>query len=198
MAACKPDSVGRPTAPLLRDAELRLWGEAEDALRAARERADQIDQASREAFAQESARGYAKGRAGGAEEAARIVTAAAAAADALLHRLEAELPGIVCDIVEDMLGAMPATELVTSAVRHALGRVRLGAAATLRTAPGSLGALRAALDAPGGELVRLEADPALEDGRCVLSGEFGAIELDVAAQLRVLRSTLLPVAEAQP
>ena len=192
-------AIGRPTAPLLRAAELRIWSEAEDARRAAREIADRTRAEARDTFERERDRGHAEGFAAGAEEAARVVANASAAANAMLQRIEADLPGIVHGILENVLGAFPASELVAPAVRRALGRVRLGASATLRTAPGDLLVLRAALDGLS-EVppVRLEPDPELEPGRCVLNTEFGAVELGVAAQLRALKAALVPVAEATP
>ena len=196
MIDASTSTTGRPTAPLLRAAELQLWGEAEAALRRARQCAKRVRAEARTAAAQERERGYAEGHAAGAEQVARIVASASAAAEAMLRRIETELPELVHGIVEGVLGAFPVAELVTPAVRHALGRVRLDASSTLRAAPDDAAALRTVLDeAPGGTLVRLEPDPALDPGRCVLSGEFGTVELGVAAQLRALQETLASTPE---
>ena len=182
--------AGHPVAPLLRAAELRLWHDAEQALQQAREDADQISSAAHAAAAEERDRGYAEGLSAGQEHAAATMAATAAAAEALLLRLEADLPQLVHGIVESILGEVPHSASLVSAVRHALGRLRLGPSMTLRAAPDDTATLRAALDGPGSSLIRIEPDPALKSGSCVLSGDLGVVELGVAAQLRALKAAL--------
>lgn len=190
MPDTRPVAVGRPAGVLVPGAELAVWASADEALREARLRAEEILASARAAHEAERARGRAEGYAEGAEEAAQLTVRAAAAAAAQLDRIEAALPELVGDTVAGILGSFDVRDLVAPAVSRALGRLRRGATATLRASPGCVEPLRALLAALGTEAVRLEPDPGLVDGRCVLSSEMGDVELGVDAQLRALRAGL--------
>lgn len=187
---CKLPGVGRPANPLVRRAELGVWASASEALEAARAKAEGIVSAAHAAHEAERQRGHAEGRREGAEQAACLIAGATAEAAARLDRIEAALPALVAEAVANILGAFDIRDLVAPAVSRALGQLRRGASATIRTSPGCLEQLRAALAGLGGGAIRIEPDPGLEDGRCVLSSELGDVELGIEAQVRALRAGL--------
>lgn len=186
-----PALPGRPAANVVRAAELRVWHDAAAMLADTKQQAADMHAASAAAFEAERRRGYDEGLERGAAEIAERVTATAAAADALLQQIERALPGLVCDAVGNLLGAFDLGDLLRPAIRHALGRLRLNAAVTIRVAPDGVAAVRAACDAPGGASgLHVQADPGLAPGRCLLESELGTVDLGIEAQLSILRSAL--------
>lgn len=190
-----PDDRGlqaRPVGPVVRAAELCLWREAAAALENAVTEAASLRGTATDAYEAERRRGYDEGREQAATEVARRLLAMEQAANAANREVEAALPGLVCDIIETILGEREPAELLRRAVRHALGRMRRGASASLRASPDCQAALRAAIDEMphGADGLRLEVDPALAPGRCLFESELGVVELGVEAQLRLLRETM--------
>lgn len=179
--------VGRPAAKIIRAAELCVWQDAAAMLANAKRQAAGTLAASAVAFDAERQRGYDEGLERGASEMAERMIAAAAAAAALLQQIERALPSLVCDAVENLLGTFDLRDLLRPAVQHALGRLRLNAAATIRVSPESVAAVRAACDATG---LTIQADPSLAPGRCLLETELGTVELGLEAQLSILRSAM--------
>jgi type III secretion protein L len=183
----------KPLGPVVRGHEVGIWGQAAEALAAAERHCDSMRASAQEAYQRERQRGYDDGWAAGAAEAARLVAAAAARVEQHANALEKELPALVADIVGQILGSFDPGELLSHAVRHAVGQVRTGADLHLRVAPQGAESLRrslADLARPNGAGVRIEVDPAIKPGDCVLCSEFGNIELGIAAQVRALREEL--------
>jgi len=187
----------RPDGPILKAAEVAIWGEAEAALAAARQHAAQAREWARDLLETERARGHAEGRAAGAEEAARLLAETATRATDYIAALERDLPTLVHDLVARILGEFEPGERIARVVGHAVERLRPDAQAVLRFAPGEADAVRKALEGLGGHALRIEPDPSLAPGECTLRSAVGRVELGVEAQLRALRDGLLR-AEARP
>lgn len=183
----------RPYGPVLKAAELLQWQEGAAMLADAAEQAAALRASSAAAHDAECRRGYEEGREQAAAELAQRLLVIDDAASSAARAFEAALPGLVCDIVEGILGERPAMEQLRLAVRRALGRIRHDGTGSLRAAPDCQDALREALSAmPHGSAgLRVEVDPGLAPGRCVFESELGVVELGIAAQLRVLRETML-------
>lgn len=185
------DTAGRPAAPVVRAADLRVWHEAAAVLADAEQQRAEMRESGLAAFEAERRRGHEEGAERGAAEMAQRMLVMGAAAEAALDGIEQALPGLVCDVVESLLGQFDLHDLLRPAVRHALGRLRLGTAATIRVAPEDMVAVRAACaeaDVPAG--LRIEADPSLSRGRCLVESDLGTVELGLEAQLAVLRANL--------
>ena len=184
----------RPAGPVVPAAEAAVWTEAKQALDEARRWAEAKKRRARAAYAAEKKRGYRDGVQEGAEAAATLMAETAAAVDRHVAGLEGALPTLVLEIVEDILGAFDAGELLALAIRKALSAVRDGARVTLSVAPAMADDLRARLadllDGEGAGPVELEADPGLDDAACVMRSALGIVELDIETQLRALRQGL--------
>ena len=191
MPDSKPPGAVRPAGALVRGAELGAWASASGALRDARAGAESILASAHAARDAERRRGYAEGYGEGAERAAALIARATADAAARLDRIEAALPELVADTIARILGSFDVRDLVVPAVSQAMGQLRRGASATVRASPSCVEPLHTLLAETGGEAIRLEPDPGLADGRCVLSSELGDVELGIEAQLRALRQGLL-------
>jgi type III secretion protein L len=186
--------ISKPLGPVVRGQDVDVWRRANEALEAAERHRQRMRAYAHDAYRREEQRGYADGWTAGAAEAARLVAATAARVEQHMETLERELPALVVDIVEHMLGAFDPGALLARAVRHALGRLRTGADVHLHVAPEHAESLRQSLThlegLSGGKHLRIEVDPAIEPGRCVMCSEFGNVELGIAAQVRALREGL--------
>ncbi|AOX16633.1 type III secretion system stator protein SctL [Kozakia baliensis] len=189
-----PDSFPtlRPDRIVLRPEEMALWCDASTAYRTALKDAATLRANAQAAYDAERERGFKKGLDDGSVEMARRILAANDAAAQILHDLEAGLPTIVADVVEDILGRIDMKELLPLAVRHTLGRLRYGTFATLRVAPDCVAALRPVIEQLNTQTssIHLDVDSSLTAGRCILESELGVAELGIAAQLNVLRERL--------
>lgn len=183
---------GRPAGPVVRASELPVWHEAADMLAAARAESRLLREDAAVYRAAEGERGYEEGQARAASLlSSRLLELDQAAATAL-GGMETALPGLVCDLIVEMLGRLPPGEGLRLAVGHALTRLRRGTAATLRVAPADRPVLDAVLAEAGPPALGLaiETDPALAPGRCLLESGLGSAELGLEAQIRVLRETI--------
>jgi type III secretion protein L len=186
--------ISKPLGPVVRGQDVHIWDRANEVLEAAERHRQRMWAYAREAYRREKQRGYTDGWAAGAAEAARLVAATAARVEQHADALERELPALVLEIVERILGAFDPGDLLSHAVRHALARLRTGTDVHLRVAPAQAESLRqllAPLDGlSGAKHLLIEVDPAIEPGGCMLCSEFGNVELGIAAQVRALREGL--------
>ncbi|MBO1360442.1 type III secretion system stator protein SctL [Acetobacter sacchari] len=189
------DSVDKPlpNAPILSPEELTRWCDAETAWRIARQDAAAL---RREVAIQCEAarkRGYAEGMEQAKAEIAHHILATAHAAASALRVIEESLPTLVGDVVQEMLGQVDLSEVLPIAIRHGVARVRRGTEVTLRLSPDCAPLLKTMLAElhDGGSVLRVDVDPTLGPGRCVLESEFGTAELGLEAQMRVLRERLM-------
>jgi type III secretion protein L len=184
----------KPAGPVIRSEEAGLWSEAASALEAARLHVESTKSWVQSAYESEKKRGFEEGWSAGAQEAARLVAATAARTDLYARDLERNLPDLVLSVVERILGPFDPGELLSRAVTLAVGRLRTGAEIRVQVSPDRAEDLRRSLGdlnpLNGALLVRVEADPGLTSGSCVLQSEFGNVELGIEAQMRALREGL--------
>jgi|GEM_PF-6067191 len=182
----------KPSTTLLTPAEMALWQDADTAYRTALQDAHTLRANAQAAHAAERQRGYAEGRAHAATEMADHILKTTDMAARMIRDIETGLPDIVADVIEDMLGQVDLDEVLPIAITHGLSRIRRGASAHLRIAADCAAPLRHLSDDLNAtdSLIRIEIDPALSPGRCVLESEFGTAELGLDAQIRVLRERL--------
>ncbi len=173
-----------------------------DRVRRATEAAEQeargiLEEARREAV-RERTRGYQEGLVQARQEAA--VQAVALRAEAMLLRAEAgdRLIRLAVELAQRVLHQElhTAPDAVEGLARAALAQVSWCQRITLRLHPDDARALEAAnprltegLD-PGAEL-RLEADPTLDYGDCLVETESGDLDASVKVQLAALEQALL-------
>ena len=187
-----------PTAPgvrILRAARADAWQDGYRFLAEASQTAEQIKHAAREVYSAERARGYADGRAEGAQEATRLVTDAAAKVDRYLATLDVEVARLVIDIVRRILGEFDGVDLVSRAAAQAVTDFRREKALKIAVHPEALERVRAALPAAIqegslGPSVTIESDPHLGKQACVVSTEFAVVDASVETQLSAIADAL--------
>ncbi|EIM31006.1 type III secretion system stator protein SctL [Microvirga lotononidis] len=181
----------RPMGPLIPASELEIWHCAAKARDAAERHRQRVRRWARSAYQRERARGHAEGLNTGAEETARLIARAVSEVARRKAVLEQELPQLVLEIIGDLLGAFDQSELLVTAVRHAIERNYSGAEVCLHVHPEQVDLLaRAFVECDGREgrpRVRVDPDPTLSPQQCVLWSEYGNVELGLDAQMRALR-----------
>jgi type III secretion protein L len=184
-----------PAGPIVRQEAFGIWSEAQAALDAAERHRKRMRSWTLSAYQRERQRGKDEGLLAGREEAARLVARTAARANSYLNQLERDLPTLVLEMIENLLGQLDPGDLLARAVRNAVIRLRTDGELRLRVAPEQAAVLRAALadigDENGASMTKIEIDPTLSAGQCVLWSELGNIELGLEAQIRALRQGLL-------
>lgn len=196
----KPDL--RPAGPIVRAVDAGTWTDAADAIAGANRYAERTRGWARAAYVRARERGFAEGRTEGVAEAGRLAADASAQTTRLLAAIEGQLPRLVLEVVEGILGSFDPGEILPFAVRQAVSRLGNGAEVRIRVAPALAEEMRRVVDelgdVGGARAIRVEADPGLEPGACVMWSEFGNVDLSVAAQLKAFRSGLEAASPAEP
>jgi type III secretion protein L len=191
----------RPGGSVIRAEEASRWLDGQAYLECARDRSAQIIAEAEEARESERRRGFEEGRRAGVEEAIRLIAATKVEADRFVVRLEAELAGLVVEIMGEILEPFDPLDLSARAVVKALQKLRGRSQLTLLTAPADVAELHARLlDILGKDHERMptsiEADPRLDRGRCLLVSEFGQVEVTVDTQLQLIAQALRTIGDA--
>ncbi|XIA67445.1 type III secretion system stator protein SctL [Bradyrhizobium sp. TZ2] len=201
--ALPADPQIRPIGPLIPAAELGIWSDALQTRALAERYLHQVRSWARKAYERERAHGHSEGLKTGSDEMAQLVAQAACELARRKAVLEQELPQLVLDILDDVLGSFDPGEMLVRTVRHAIERTYGIAEVCLHVSPVKADALIrefAAFDGRNGRpKLTIDPDPTLTPDRCVLWSEFGNVDLGLAAQLRILRAGLVPSSqESEP
>jgi flagellar assembly protein FliH len=178
---------------------------ASGALQTARQVEDELAALSREAHAEGYARGYAEGRAAGEQAAASDMRARLSSFDAMLAQLSAPLAAFDQALVEDIaqLALLIARHLVRRELKTAPGEVVGVVRETMRLLPLASQGTSVRLHPDDVELVRgafaaseepiawrLEADPLITRGGCVVDSASSHIDATVEARLAAIASKM--------
>jgi len=185
----------RPSARILRAAEARELQQGYALVENVRREAQQLREASRRAYAAEYAQGYDDGKARGQEEAARLISEAAAKVDRYLGGIQNEVVSLALGVVERVLGEFDVGTLVAQAARQAVAELRRGKHLKVQIHPGALDKVRDALDAvlrdsQLGMTVEIDTNENLALGACTLSTDFAVVDASIDAQLRAIEGAI--------
>lgn len=175
------DLPNGPTRKILRVADQAAWSDGYRFL-------DEV----KRVHAQEQQRGYAEGKAAGAQEAAQLIMETTAKVDRYLASLDREVAGLALDIVRRVLGEFDKTELVARAAATAVADFRREKALKIAVHPSAEARVRdvvAHYTRPGLSVV-VEGDPALGQTDCLLSSEFAIVNASIEAQLEAMARAL--------
>jgi len=178
---------------------------ASGAVQTARQVEDGLAGLSREAHAEGYARGYAEGRAAGERAAAADMTARLACFDAIMSQLSAPLAAFDQALVDDVaqLALLIARHLVRRELKTAPGEVVGVVRETMRLLPFATHGTTVRLNPDDVELVRtafaaseepiawrLEADPLVTRGGCIVDSASSRIDASVEARLAAIASKM--------
>ncbi|MBO0711693.1 MAG: type III secretion system stator protein SctL [Acetobacteraceae bacterium] len=182
-----------PGGRILRPAEAEAWQKGHRFLAAVRTTANRIEEAARETYAAEYARGYAEGRSAGAAEATRLLGETALKVDRYLAALQPEISSLALEIARQVFGELDVRELVARAAIQALEQFRREKCLKVTVHPTALDLARAALAAHlegAGPTIIVESDPALGKGACVVASDFAVVDASIETQLQALATAL--------
>jgi type III secretion protein L len=182
-----------PGVRIVRAADLEAWQDGYRFLAAARSAAQQIDDTARQAHATEFVRGYAEGRSEGASEASRLICETTLKIDRYLAKLERELAALALTVVRRVLGEMDVGDLVARATSQVLDDFGRAQWLKVTVHPVAVDQVRTAvsrLTAGIVATVTVEADPALNEGACVIASDFAVVDASIETQLQAFAAAL--------
>ena len=180
---------------VFKEAEYAALLDAAAVLEAARDEAARVS----EQAARDAAHALEQGRAEGLQRAqaeyAQHLAADALATQRQLQALREAMAQIVVRAVGQFMAEVDPARLLESALRRVDALLRAEPFVALRVAPPQADALRRALAALGEDAgwalgAAVSADPALADGRCVVSTASGTLEIGMDAQLEAFRKAV--------
>jgi type III secretion protein L len=185
------DLPREPGVNVLRAAEAAVWQDGFQLLAAARRAAAEVNEIARKTYAVEHARGFAEGRAAGANEAARLVSETTAKVDRHLASLAQDIGALALGVLRRVLGELDAGELIARAAAQAVGEFRREKWLKVTVHPAVADRVRAALAGlppDGGPTVAVESDPALDERACIVASDFAVVDASLEAQLEAFAS----------
>jgi flagellar biosynthesis/type III secretory pathway protein FliH len=123
----------------------------------------------------------------GARAAAKLLVEAAICADEYVKARETELIDLAFAIAHRIIADLSPDEALMRAAQTAFAEHRRGSLLTIRVAPNSAGALRAALvEHQASAQIEVEIDPGLAPGSCILVHDKGRSSIGIIDQFRAL------------
>ena len=194
LVAILKQGAWRTHGRVMKSADYARLREASGLLAAAREEAGELRERSAAAFEEEKKRGFEAGLKEAKAELARMQIAQAERSRTWVEGMERRLAELVAEAVERILGELDDTEVLARVVRRALDDFQGLPSLRLRVAPETAEPLRRALAEQlrrnAATPVRIEPDPSLGAGDCVLESPLGVVDLSLPHQLDVLRRAL--------
>lgn len=187
------DLPAEPGLRIVRAAQVDAWRDGFRFLAAIREAAGKVEDNARSTYAAAYAKGYAEGRAAGAIEATRLVRDTALGVDRYLAKLEGEIGALALSIVRRMVGDLDRADLVARAAAQAVAEFRQEKTIKVTVHPAAADRISRALAGlthSNGATVTVEADPALDQGACIVASDFAVVDASIETQLQAFAAGL--------
>lgn len=181
-----------PGTRVLTAAESGLLLEANNLLAATALRVREMEDAAKEAYAEQRTQGYEDGQEACRSEYAQKVLEVALQSVDFIESLEQTVVKVVTEAIERVIGEMDNDERIVRIVRTALSAVRNQKRVVVRVAPADEKAvvegLAAMISREHGTSGFLDviADVRLPVGSCILESELGVVDASLDTQLRAL------------
>lgn len=184
-----------PGTKIIKREAYQAFCAAEDIIRLAEKRAEEIlDKAyldREEHFRQ----GYMDGQKEGQREFAEKMIDLSLEADVFISETEAAVANIVTSAMHKILGDMDLQERITAVVKEALYYVRNQQRVTVRVASAELPMVKEMIDETLAAHFNIQAldvvgDPELAPGSCLLDSNLGIVDACVSTQLETLTSAI--------
>jgi type III secretion protein L len=187
------DLPAEPGLHIVRAAQVDAWRDGFRFLAAVREAAGKVEENARSTYAAAYAKGYAEGRAAGAIEATRLVRDTTLGVDRYLAKLEGEIGALALSIVRRVVGDLDRADLVARAAAQAVAEFRQEKTIKVTVHPAAADRISRALAGlaqSNGATVTVEADPALDQGACIVAGDFAVVDASIETQLQAFAAGL--------
>jgi type III secretion protein L len=175
-----------PGTRIVRSAEVDAWRNGFRFLREAEATAHRVEEAARQAYDSEHARGYAEGRAAGVAEAARLVAETRRGIDQYVGSIEGQIAELALDVVRRVLGQFEVGELVARAAEEAAVDFRRARFLKIAAHPEIVDRVRPIFAGYNAPLVTIEPDPNLAKTACIISSEMAVVDAGIDAQLAAI------------
>lgn len=181
-----------PGRKVVKAAEHSVLLEMEDVLESARRRAEEIAEAAKAAYEEESRRGYADGQQEAKMEAAERMIETVSRSIDYFGGIEARVVDLVMTALRRILSEFDERDRVTMVVKNALSAVRNQKQVVLRLHPRQAEALRERINDllaayPAIAFLDVTPDARLAPDTCIIESEIGSVEAGVEVQLEAIR-----------
>jgi type III secretion protein L len=177
----------------IRAQEFGVLLEASQLIKAAKQKAADIEKAAEDAYAQKKEEGYRQGLEEGKMEHTEKLMETILSSVEFIEGIEDTLVNVVNQAIRKIIGDMDDRERIVSIVRNALNVVRGQQKVTVRVAPADEQAVSEALAAmtassSGSAFLTVLADARLSRNSCILESELGVVDASLETQLKALEN----------
>lgn len=179
------------------------YQQAKEMMSSAREKRDQILDASLAGFEAEQARGYRQGRDEARQEQAQKMIGVISQTVDYFSKIEAQMVDLVLDAVRRIIDDFDDREKVLKVVRNALTMVRNQRQILIRVHPVNVAEIKSQVNElkqsfPGIEQMEVSADVSLDKDACVIESDMGQVEASMSGQMEALKTSFGRVFGAIP
>jgi type III secretion protein L len=174
-----------------------------DMMSSAKEKRDQILDASLAGFEAEQSRGYRQGRDEARQEQAQKMISVISQTVDYFSKIEAQMVDLVLDAVRRIIDDFDDREKVLKVVRNALTMVRNQRQILIRVHPVNVAEIKSQVNDlkqsfPGIEQMEVSADVGLDKDACVIESDMGQVEASMSGQMEALKASFGRVFGAIP
>jgi type III secretion protein L len=179
------------------------YQQAREMMSSAREKRDEILDASLAGFEAEQARGYRQGRDEARQEQAQKMIGVISQTVDYFSKIEAQMVDLVLDAVRRIIDDFDDREKVLKVVRNALIMVRNQRQILIRVHPVNVAEIKSQVNDlkqsfPGIEQMEVSADVSLDKDACVIESDMGQVEASMSGQMEALKASFGRVFGAIP
>jgi type III secretion protein L len=187
-----------PQHNVLKAADYLAYRTAQEIIRAAETKAEDIVAAAEKVYATEKEKGYQDGIQAGKAQLSEQITETAIKAVDYLRGVEKDLVNIIINAMRKIIGEFDHEDLTIKVVHNALQLFQSQHQITLRVAPALQDNLekRRATDFQGITCLNIVADPKLAPGTCILESEIGRVDASIETQLKAIESAMMKRTQA--
>ncbi len=177
--------------------------QARDMMSSAKEKRDQILDASLAGFEAEQSRGYRQGRDEARQEQAQKMIGIISQTVDYFSKIEAQMVDLVLDAVRRIIDDFDDREKVLKVVRNALTMVRNQRQILIRVHPVNVAEIKSQVNElkqsfPGIEQMDVSPDVNLDKDACVIESDMGQVEASMSGQMEALKASFGRVFGAIP
>lgn len=179
------------------------YQQARSMMASAREKRDQILDASLAGFEAEQSRGYRQGRDEARQEQAQKMIGIISQTVDYFSKIEAQMVDLVLDAVRRIIDDFDDREKVLKVVRNALTMVRNQRQILIRVHPVNVTEIKSQVNElkqsfPGIEQMEVSPDVNLDKDACVIESDMGQVEASMSGQMEALKASFGRVFGAIP
>lgn len=184
-----------PSKRIIKSGEYATWVEANEIIKQAKARAEEIETEAKAAYEEQKELGYKHGLDEGSLKVSELMIETVDKTVSNFESLENRLIEIVQSALKKILGEIDKDDMVKRVVRNALEAVRNQKKVTLMVSPSQGTIMREDLEKlmrefPSVSYIGVETDPRIEAGGCLLETDMGKVDASIEIQLKAIQNAL--------